>query len=72
MIDAHAHPALILAHVEYAVGNRLAQFPIHEVVNLHQFRLSMGLPLTAAVLERPHQFLLFRVHRNHRLTAMLK
>jgi hypothetical protein len=25
MIDAHAHPTLILTYIEYAIGNSLAQ-----------------------------------------------
>ena len=45
---------------------------IREVVNVHLFGLALALPLAPVVLERAHQFLLLRVHRDHRLPALLE
>src|SRR5262249_60650020 len=53
-------------------GNRLAQFLVQEIVDANLVWLALGPPLTARVLEIPYQLLLFRVHRDHRLAALLE
>lgn len=72
MIEGHAHPAFVAADVEHAVRDHLAQLGIREVVNMHAFRLTFALPLSPVVLVRAHEFLLLRVHRNHRLSPLLE
>jgi hypothetical protein len=71
VVDAHAEPTLVAAEVVHAVGDRLAQLGVHEVVGVHRERLTLGLPLAPAVLELAHQLLLLRVHRDDRLRALL-
>src|ERR1019366_8412186 len=61
VIDTHAHPALILAQIIDAVGSDLAQLGC-----------ALRSPLASAVLELANQLLFLRIHRDHRLTAMLK
>ena len=53
MVDAHADPALVTRHVVDAVGDRLAEFLVHEVVDEHLLGLTARLPLAPAVLEFP-------------------
>src|ERR1035438_9205262 len=72
VIDAHADPPLVLTQVIYAIGNRLAQLRIHEIMHLHLFWLSLRLPLAAPIPELPYQFLLLRIHRDHRLASILE
>ena len=72
MIDTYADPALVVGHVIDAVRDRLAQFLILEVVDANFLRLALGMPFATAVLEIPHQFLLFRVDRDHRLPTLLE
>ena len=72
MIDPHADPALVVGHVVDSVRDRLAQFLILEVVDANFLRLAFGMPFATAVLEIPHQFLLFRVDRDHRLPTLLE
>jgi hypothetical protein len=72
VIDAHAHPTLVLAQIDHPGGNDFAQLQVREVVPVHLFGLALGRPLAPTVLERAYQFLLLRVHRDPRLTAWLK
>ena len=72
VVDADAHPTLVLRDVIDAVGNGLAQLLVHEIVDQHFFGLSLRLPFPPAILEFPDHFLLFGVHRDHRLAAFLK
>ena len=41
-------------------------------MNSHFQRLSLRPPFSSPIAEIPHQFLLFRVHRDHRLTTLLE
>ena len=72
VIHADTHPPLILTPIGHAVGNGLAQRLIHEIMHLDLFGLSPRSPLLAAVTEQADQFLLPGIHRDHRLTALLK
>src|SRR5262249_45611250 len=72
MVDADTDPALVVRDVVDPVRDGLAQFLILEVVNADFLRRPFGAPLPAWVLEIPHQLLLLRVHRDHRLAALLK
>src|SRR5439155_6411648 len=51
-----------------AVGDRLAELLVLEVVHTDQLGLALGPPLPPGVLEIPDQLLLFGVDRDHRLT----
>src|SRR5665647_890246 len=72
VIDAHTHPALVLAQIEYAIGNDFAQVQIREIMHIHLLGLALGLPLAPSVLELAYEFLLLGVHGYHRLAALLK
>ena len=71
-MNPHADPTLIVGEVVNAVGNGFAQVRILEIVNADFLGFALRLPLLAGVLESPQQFLLFRVHRHHRLPAFLQ
>ena len=47
MVNAYAHPSLVVGHVIHAVGNRLAQAGILEVVNPHFLRLALEAAIPA-------------------------
>src|ERR1700737_1478452 len=64
MIDTHADPTLIVAHIIDPIGNRLAPFLIRKIMNQGLFRSGFGAPLLAVVAEVSHPFLLFIFHRN--------
>src|SRR5512143_1806503 len=66
MIDADVDPAHIPPEVVGALGDRLADAGIREVVDLHLLGVPRGLPLPPAVLEVADQFLLLRVHGDDR------
>ena len=72
MRDAHAHPTFVVRQVVDAVGNRLAQFLVWEIVHPHFDGSTTPAVLAAAVLEIPDQFLLFRVHGDDRLAPTPK
>ena len=72
VVDAHVDPTLVIQQVVHAVGNRLAQFLIQKVMNAHFLRIALRSPLVPAILEIPDQFLLFRVHGDGRLAAILE
>jgi hypothetical protein len=72
VVDPHAHPALIAGQIVNPVWNRFAHLLIHEIVDCHRFRLTLGLPFTSAIAELADQFLLLCIHRNHRLATRLK
>ena len=61
-----------MGQIVYAIGNRLTQPPVLEVMHLDFFRRSLRTPFPAAILEIPNQFLLFRVYRDDRLATLLK
>jgi len=72
VIDPHIHPALVVRDIVDSVWNRLAQLLIEEIVDADFFRLALRVPFLAWIPEVAHQFLLFRVHRDHRLATLLK
>ena len=72
VIDAHTDPTFVAGEVIDAVRNRLAQFLVGKVMNVHLLGLALGLPFLARILEFPDQFLLFRVDRDHWLVPLLK
>ena len=72
VIDAHAHPALVLSEIKHPVGNDLPHLRIREVVHVDLLRLALGLPLAPAILVLTDEFLLLRVHRDHWLAALLQ
>ncbi len=70
VVDANAHPTLVVENVVDAVGNGLAQKGVAEVMHADLFRLALRTPIPASILEIPDQFLLFRIHRDRRLTTV--
>lgn len=70
MIDAHAHEAVIRGEIVDAVRDRFADGVGREVVDVHQLRITLRLPLTSAVLEVANQLLLLRVDGDHRYAAI--
>src|SRR6185312_10421671 len=66
VVDADAHPPLVVEQVVHAIGDHLAQTLVLEVMHADFLWAALGPPLPAAVLEIPDQFLLFRVHRDGR------
>ena len=72
VVDADTDPSFIVRQIVHAVGNGFTEFGILKVVYSH-FQLFTGRPpFTADVAEIPDQFLLFRVHRDHRLASTLQ
>ena len=67
MVHAHADPTGIGGQIVDPIGHRTAQFLDQEVMHPDLFGLAVRAPLPPGVLEVPHQFLLLRVHRDHRL-----
>ncbi len=70
VVDANAHPTLVVENVVDPVGNGLAQKGVAEVMHADLFRLALRTPIPASILEIPDQFLLFRIHRDRRLTTV--
>lgn len=67
MVDADAHPSDVLRDVVHPVGIDAAQL-VDEVVDENGLRIPFGPQLLATILERPHEFLLLRVHRDDRFS----
>ena len=61
VVDPDADPALVVGEVVDAVGDRLAQFLVFEVVGADLDRVALGAPLAPAVLEVADQLLLLGV-----------
>jgi len=72
VVNAHADPSLIVQEVVHAVGDGLTQVLVQEVVNANVLGPALRPPLGAGILEIPHQFLLFGVHRDGRLITILE
>ena len=72
VIDAHADPSWVPAHVINAMRSHFALLLIREIVHPHSLRLSFPVPLATSILEIPHLFLFLAIHGNHRLTPPLK
>src|SRR5580658_8204543 len=58
VIDADAHPSLVVSQIVDAVRDCLAECRVLKVVNPHLFGFTFGSPFAPAVLEIPDQFLL--------------
>jgi hypothetical protein len=71
VVGAHADPAGVRAQVVDSVRDGFAQLPIEEVVHVHRDRLTRWAPLPAGVAVLADQFLLLRVHTDHRIPARL-
>jgi hypothetical protein len=71
VIDAHADPASVGRLVVDAVGDRLAQILVDEVVDVDSLGLARRLPLLSTVAEPADQFLLLGVHGDHGLHLLL-
>ncbi len=71
VINAHAHPALIVRQVVNPVRDRLAQLFIFEVVTAYLRRLTGRAPLTSGVLEIAQILLLFAIHGDRWLLLSL-
>ncbi len=69
MIGADRDPARVPREVIDAVGDRLAQVLIHEIVDVDPLRLPGRPVLASGVLEVSDQFFFLRVHRDHRLAC---
>ena len=67
MIGANTDPARIQTQIVNSIGS---VFLFFEIVHLDGFGLAPGMPFAAAILVFPYLFLLFRVHRNRRLSAL--
>src|SRR5246127_2376125 len=68
VVNTHAHPASILAHVVDAIRSDPSQLGNDEVMYPHLLRVSLEPKLSAPVFEVPHQLLLLGIHRDDRLT----
>ena len=62
VINADAHPALVLRHIINPIRDGLAELFVQKVVNLYLIRFALGAPLPPAILEIFDDLLLFRVH----------
>ena len=67
VVTPDAHPPFIAGHVVDPIGNRLALRVGREIMHEHRWRTPRRLPFPARIPEVPHQLLLLRVDRDHRL-----
>src|SRR5262249_26556722 len=65
-------PARVRRQIIHAVGDRFPQFLVHEIMDVDLGRFPLRPPFLADILEISHEFLLFRVHRDHRLATLLE
>src|SRR6266536_1400672 len=72
MIDPHTDPAAIVRWIVHPIGTHLAQLLVRKIVGLDAFRLPFGLVVPALMGKLAHEFLLFRIDRNDRLSRTLK
>lgn len=66
------HPALVARDIVNAIGDRLTELPVDEVVRTHRLWFAFRLPLFAFVVKVADQLLLLGIHRNHGLAPGLK
>jgi len=71
VVDANADPTGVGRLVVDAVGDRLAQVLVDEVVDVDFLGLTRRLPLPPAVAEPADKLLLLGVHGDHRLPLLL-
>src|SRR6266566_6392400 len=72
MIDPHTDPAAIVRWIVHPIGTNLAQLLVRKIVGLDAFRLPFGLVVPSSIGKLAHEFLLFRIDRNNRLSRTLK
>ena len=65
VVDADVDIPLVELEVVDAVGDRLAELLVLEVVDAHELWLALQMPLAPAVLEVADQLLLLAIDRNH-------
>src|ERR1700674_4165331 len=70
VINTHAHPASILAHIVDAIRSDSSQLGNDEVMHPLLFRVPLEPKLSAPVFKVPHQLLLLGIHRDDRLTLL--
>src|SRR3982074_130208 len=68
VVNTHAHPSSILAHVVDAIRSDPSQLGNDEVMYPHLLRVSLEPKLSTPVFEVPHQLLLLSIDRDDRLT----
>ena len=68
VVRPHTDPGLVLGDIVHPIRTDPAQIRNQEVMHQHLLRRSLGTQLPPTVLEGPHQFLLLRVHGDHRLS----
>src|SRR4029077_8175971 len=64
VVNTHAHPASILAHVVDAIRSDPSQLGNDEVMDPHRLRASLESKLSTPVFEVPHQLLLLSIDRD--------
>ena len=72
VVDAYTDPALVLGDIVNPIRDGFAQVFVHKVMDQYFDRFTLWLPLASTITILADQFLLFRIHRDHRLTPMLK
>jgi len=72
VVHPYTDPPRVPSQVVDSVGRHFTVFRLtdFEVVNPDPLGLALRLPFAPRILEIPHQFLLFRVYRNHRLALL--
>src|SRR5580700_2763891 len=70
VINTHADPASILAHIVDAIGSDSSQLGNDEVMDPDLFRIPLGPLLSASVFKVPHLLFLLGIHRDDRLTLL--
>src|SRR5215510_583915 len=69
MGHSDVHHGSISCDVISAVGNGLSFTQMREVVHRYLIGFSLGQPSPPPVLKGPHEFLLLRIYRNHRVPS---
>src|SRR6266446_8410847 len=72
MINSYTHPSVVGGDIRDTIRNALAQTLVDNILAAHLFPLPLGMPFASRIFEIPDQFLFLRVHRYHRLSALLK
>jgi hypothetical protein len=72
VIDPHTDPAVIVRRIIHPIGTNLAQLLVRKIVGLDAFRLPFRLIVPPPIGKLAHEFLLFRINGNDRLSRTLK
>ena len=67
MVHAHTDPSCVLGQIVYTIRGGTTEFGNDKIMHANFLGFPLRTQLPSAVLEVSHQFLLLRVHRNHRL-----